>query len=230
MVTKESDQLHDEYLQKLGEEFGATYFHARNEWCDLWLTWKQFENLFGHGPERVELLNKAGAAFFYRVDRHFFEAVTLALCRLSDPVKSAGKSNLTVMRFEQFMDTEDRKTRMSELLEAVKTATEFARDWRNRRISHNDYELKIGTAEPLKDATRDLMNEAISALFQVLGFISAEFLDQHLHNEVIDHLNNEMVMLERLYLGHETWERKMEDFLNEHGTPRVLPSWLTTEK
>lgn len=73
----------------------------------------------------------------------------------------------------------------------------------------------------------------VASLPQNLGRRRLEnsgLFNQHSHNEVIDHLNGEMVMLERLYLGHETWEREMEDFLNEHVTPRVLPSWLTTEK
>lgn len=226
MTTKSSEEIMDEYVTALGKEFGTALFHAKNEWCDLWLTWKQFKNLFGHGPERVELMNRAGAGFFYRVDKHFFEAVALAVCRLSDPVKSAGKANLTVRLFESFMDTVARKQRMQELLDAVQKSTEFARDWRNRRIGHNDYGLKTGEAVPLEKATLEYMDAAIAALHETLSYVCLEFMGQNLHNEVIDDLNNEMVMLHRLFLGDAEVQKELEELKAGNYQNKALPAWL----
>ena len=224
--TKTAKEVHEEFRNLLGEEFGDAYYHTLNEWCDIWLTWKQFENLFGHGPERVDLMNKAGASFFHRVDRLFFEAVVLAVCRLSDPIKTGNKANLTVLLFQKFMDTDERRHQMEALLGSVAATTGFARDWRNRRISHNDFDLKTGIAEPLEQATRDLVSGAIGALHEVLAYVRLEFMGANLLNEVLDNPNNEMVMLDRLYLGVASNDQELEELRNGIFHSRERPPWL----
>ncbi len=225
-MSAENQQL-EEKKKILGDEFGAIYYHGLNEWCNLWLTWKQYESLFGHGSERVELLNKAGGSFFYRVNMHFFEAVVLAVCRISDPSKTLGKTNLTVHLFQQHMDCDDKSKKMEELLNIVHENTQFARDWRNRRISHNDYQLKLGKAEPLAEATRNAMNQAIASIHDVFKYISLTFMDSDLMNEVVDHFNNEKVTLERLYHGVLVNEERLEKIKDGIYEPNELPAWLT---
>lgn len=227
MTTQNPEEVLARYTAALGDEFGTAYYQILSEWSDLWLTWRQFENLFGHGPERVELMNRAGASFFYRVDRLFFESVALAVCRLSDPIKSAGKSNLTIRLFEKYMDTNDRKAKMQELLNEVISSTEFARDWRNRKISHNDYALKIGAAEPLQKASRNSMNAAIASLHLTLAYVSTELMESYLDNEVINDMNDEMVMLHRLFLGDEQFQKELKELKETRTIGSELPKWVT---
>ena len=228
MTYRTSEEVHNNYRYRLGKEFGSIYYHALSEWVDLRVTWKQFESLFGHGKERVDLLNRCGSSFWHRVDRLFFEAVALAVCRLSDPAKTGKKSNLSVMLFEEHMDTPERKAKMEALLETVRAKVGFARDWRNRRISHNDYDLKIGSAEAegLKPATRNAMNEAILALHSVLSFISSEFMETTLWDDVIDAHENEMIMLHRLYLGDLENGKELNNLKEDSILPEDLPKWL----
>jgi hypothetical protein len=188
MAGENATALAEELKKSLGNEFGEVCYHVFNEWCDLYVTWKQFKN----------------------VDRHFFSSVMLALCRLSDPPATAGRKNLTAMLFHKFMDTDERATKMVVLLEQVTQSTAFARDWRNRRISHNDFSLKVEQAEPLKTATVELVDRAIAAIHATLAYIYQEFKDAGLHDDVIDGLNNEMVMLNRIYLGVQQQERNLE--------------------
>lgn len=226
MTHRTGEEIQENYKTLLGEEFGNAYYHALSEWVDLRVTWKQFESLFGSGRERVDLINRCGGAFWYRVEKLFFEAVALAVCRLSDPIKTGRKSNLTVMLFEKFMDTPKRKAELKIRLDDVKGKVEFARDRRNRRISHNDYDSKIGTAHALLPATRDAMNDAISALHRVFSYISAEFMESDLWDNVLDDHNNELVMLHRLYLGDAEHDREIEQLKNERILPVDLPDWL----
>lgn len=64
MSIMEPDKVLANYQDSLGDDFGLVYYIARNEWCDLWVTWKQYKNMFGHGIERVDLMNRAGSGFF----------------------------------------------------------------------------------------------------------------------------------------------------------------------
>jgi hypothetical protein len=213
----------------MGQEFGDVFYWSFNEWCDLQQIWEQFENLFGHSPKRVAVMNEAGAAFFYNVDRLFFEASMLALCRLSDPLKSAGKDNLTVMLFMKYMDSDVRKVKMKALLETVTTSTSFARDWRNRKIGHNNLDLRMGTAIPLEDATRNAVNEAIASLHSVFEYVAVEFMQTNLGNKVIPSLNNEMTMLHRLHLGIEQHARVLECLKSGKIDSHDWPKWLRND-
>ena len=229
MSNGETEDLLKKYQASLGDNFGEVYFHARNEWCHLWVTWKQYKGLFGAGPERVDLMNRAGAGFFHYVQLHYFDAAILAICRLSDPVSTAGRQNLTVLLFENFVDTPEQQGRLRELLDDIGIASQFARDWRNRRIGHSDYALRTGAAEPLEHATLDSMDNAVDALHQVLAYISSEYLGTHFVGEVIDDHNNEMVMLRRLYLGEEMHQRELEALKNRDPEPRRrFPDWLSS--
>lgn len=224
--TKTASEVQHKYRQILGKEFGDVYFYARNEWIDIFLTWRQYENLFGHGPERVELLNKSGSLFFYMVQRHFFEAALLGLCRLSDPPKTGKKANLTVILFREFMDTDERCTKIDSLLDNVKKTTKFARDWRNRRISHNDLDLKHGAANPLEKATRASVSAALDAIYDVLAYISLEFMNSELINDVIVGFDNEFAMLDRLYLGHLARKEELKNLKSGKFQPYERPDWL----
>jgi hypothetical protein len=223
---KTSEEVINEYRRILGNEFGEVYFLVRNEWIDIWVTWNQFESLFGHGPERIDLMNKAGASFFYLVQRHFFEAVLLAVCRLSDRTENGGKANLTVLRFKKFMNTPERQVKLKSLLGEVNTATQFARDWRNRMISHNDLDLKLGISKPLEEATRELVSKAIKSLHEVLAYISLNFMGIGFIDEVITGLNNEMVMLDRLFLGVMSYEDELNSFKRGMVLCLDRPKWL----
>jgi hypothetical protein len=220
------DEILSDYEKKLGKDFGTAYYYARNEWCFISITWKQFQSLFCSNPERVELMNSAGASFFYTVDKLFFEAILLAICRLSDPIKTGKKSNLTIKLLQKFMSTEAQGNRLTQLLVAVENTTEFARDWRNRYIGHNDFSLMCEGAEPLQTATIAQISEAINAIHQVLNFIENEFMRADLAPEVIDTLNNEMVMLERLYLGEMVHHQHEEEILKGNYKPLDIPRWL----
>jgi hypothetical protein len=124
MTAQPIDETRENYRAKLGIEFGDIYYLCLAEWVDLVGIWKQYENLFGHNPEKVDFLNEKGGAFFYNVERLFFRAVVLGLCRLSDREMSMGKDNLTVRRLHGLMDTQGRKDKFELLEKSLETATD----------------------------------------------------------------------------------------------------------
>lgn len=222
-----ANEILSKYKSKLGDEFGLAYYHAHAEWCDLWLTWKQFRTLFCSGPERVELLNRCGSDFFYRVDKLFFESTILAICRLTDNEKVAGRPTLSVRAFLKFMSSDEQKEVMRALIQRVNESVAFARDWRNRRISHNDLALITGEALPLEVATIDLVSRSITSLYNVFSYISTEFMGTGISDDVIDALNNENVTLDRLYLGDLEFSSELKALRSGQHYERERPGWLT---
>ncbi|MYD93601.1 MAG: hypothetical protein F4Y02_07910 [Chloroflexi bacterium] len=61
---------------------------------------------------------------------------------------------------------------------------EFARDWRNRRISHSDLATAVGNAEPLAPASLQKLTSALDAIHAVLNAISKELLNAEIANLV----------------------------------------------
>jgi hypothetical protein len=56
----------------------------------------------------------------------------------------------------------------------------FCRDWRNRYIAHRDLNLALNKpATPLEPASRDLVNEALSAIAKVLNAVESHYMDSN---------------------------------------------------
>ena len=61
--------------------------------------------------------------------------------------------------------------------EAV-VATEFCRDWRNRRIAHRDLKLTLQeSSEPLAEGSRARVNEGLRSVGAVRNAVARRYLD-----------------------------------------------------
>jgi len=101
-----------------------------------------------------------------------FEDVMLHICRITDRATVSGRETLTVTRLTKA----GRKVAgLDALLDDVHTKTAFARDWRNRHIGHQDLELALNTATPLKPATRQGVRDAIAAIAAALNCVERHY-------------------------------------------------------
>jgi hypothetical protein len=60
-------ELKQRYRDVMGNELGEVFHHLMQEAAFLHLKWNEYLTLFGTGPERVDLLNKAAPGFFHLV-------------------------------------------------------------------------------------------------------------------------------------------------------------------
>ena len=222
MTNNSTDELLNFYCSKFGTEKGKIYYHAKAEWTELTVKWSQYENLFGHSEERVELMNFIGASFFGRVEHLYLESTMLAICRLSD----SAKNTLSLKRFLGFFSKKPQSDTIKKLVDDADKASKFARDWRNRHIAHNNFVLKMNSSESLDSATRNKINAAIEAIYQVLLFVSKEFLEQSFDKKGSERcIKNEMNMLHYLWLGRDVVNRACEEDAHEE-IWRNKPNWL----
>ena len=220
-----------DYKEKLGEEFGETYYYTKSDWYGLWLLWRQYENLFViGGKERIKLLNDSGSEFFSMVQSRFFEATLLGLCKLSDQSKIFGKKTLTVRNFYKHMDSRNRKRRMQDLIDEVIEKTEFARDWRNNAISHTNYEHRTNPKIKLEKASVDKVSEAMSAFHKIFEYIASEFMDISIADYVRTGTNTEIETLKMLFFGNQAWEEMLEKSKQGIEPPRSAPDWVTKSR
>ena len=129
-------EIREEYKSQLGHELGTALHGLRNQWAWALMRLKEFRELFGK-QEDVALLNAiTGGAFTWDIQQIFWEDILLRVCRLTDPHKSAGKSNLSIWALPPFVQEKqgDPSLEVQSLVKEATGKAKFARDWRNGRI------------------------------------------------------------------------------------------------
>lgn len=176
--TSSSEQSRRHNIAHMGEELGELYSALWQQLTWLHRKWGDYVALFGTKPERIEILNKAAPDFFGNVQTALWEDALLHLARITDSPRSAGKRNLSFRGLPDLIERQEVKQSAEHLLEQALLATDFARDWRNRRIAHRDLSLALErSTEPLMPASRTSVNEALHALDEVLNTIAQAYID-----------------------------------------------------
>jgi AbiU2 len=98
-------------------------------------------------------------------------------------VRIFGTRNLAAPKTEPEL-----RRRLGTPLKVLRQKTEFARDWRDRRIAHRDRALALNpSAKPLARADRKSVDEAIASIVAVLSTVEAYYCDsttayEHTHS------------------------------------------------
>jgi AbiU2 len=217
------------YIDRLGEEFGSLYFDLSVKFYDIKLCWQQYRFLFVEDKRRTDLLNECGGAFFYFVERHFFEMTVLSICRLGDKKQTMGRQNLVL---EKICDYADPKKEYEHMVQEFQASLSFHRDWRNRRIAHNDLKLIQKIGKPLEIATVAAVEISINLAHKIINRVSIEYFDSSLGFDVVSSPNSELNMLRSLFDGRRYLETKNENkfSFDEYEKMFSYPDWLFRSK
>ena len=181
----EIESVKQEYMDKLGKKAGALFYGLWNNWAMGLVRIKEFRELFGNTTD-IELLNSIGGDFFRDIQDILWDDLMLRLTRLTDPPSTAGKHNLTVQRLPTLCKDPELRNEVQTRVDVAVDAAKFARDWRNRRISHTDLTRVLAPdAKPLASASLAKMTAALDAVYAVLNAISVGLLDASIANDVV---------------------------------------------
>ena len=175
------DQMRKKVVAAMGAPLGELYFALYREVVWLHLKWKDFRDLFAINPERVDLLNRAAPDFFANLQRMMFEDVLMHLCRLTDPPQSMGHDNLTLRQLPNSITVQALCSQVQSNVDAAKQKTQFARDWRNRALSHKALPQPTGL-QPLAQANLRGVEDALEKIRQTMNCI-----EQHYQNSIVDY-------------------------------------------
>lgn len=209
-----TNDLLKKYHEIYGNDLGEIFYYLVNDHADLWLTYKQYRSLFGTNKERIDLLNNNGRIFFFNVERHFWNACILSLCRLIDPAKTRSGKNLTLYALLPYIENEDLKTDVKNAIDEAKDLSRFARERRNKSIAHSDYDIKLDTSKIETIATLKKMSDAIDATHKPLRLIAHRIANVDLRQAIISGLPNEESLLFSLYAA-ETGKKALRDLRQE---------------
>ena len=181
-----AEEVEKNHLAGLGPELGPVYHALYNQVVWLHVKWKQYVQLFGTSPERIDLLNQSASYFFRVIELTLWQDTLLHLARLTDPPQTRRKDNLTIRRLPDLVGADTLKVDLQKLIDAAGAATDFARDWRNRHIAHRDLKLALQDgAQPLAPASREKVNKAIAAISRVLQHLYLAYFDSEIRFDLV---------------------------------------------
>ncbi len=180
-----AEEVKQHHIDMMGEELGSLYYSLWYELVQLHSKWDEYIELFGTKPSRLELLNSSAPLFFRTVQDSLWESTLIHITRITDPLKSCGKDNLSIARLVCLVDDEIKST-ISEKINVAVKKTKFCRDWRNRRIAHNDLSLALDSgAVPLEPASSANIKDALKSITSVLNILEEHYMDSTTEFDVI---------------------------------------------
>ncbi len=170
------DDLRDEHIEKMGADLGNLCHELWTEYFWLKHKWMEFKELYQKGDDRLNILNTVASNFFYIVQKLLYEDAMLTLCRLTDPPKTSGQDNLTVMRLSASIPDPALKADIQAQAERLRNVCKFARDCRNRRLAHTALPARLGgRAESLPNVTGAEIDDALKSLRDLLWSIDEQY-------------------------------------------------------
>ena len=198
-----SDQVRNKSVAVMPAPLGEIHHWLNDELAWLHIKWSDFRRLYATSQERVDLLNAAAPAFFHQLQQLIWEDVLLHLCRITDPIKSMGHDNLTIMRIPDAIPDPALRDAVKALVGDAKQKTQFAREWRNRRLAHQELPASQGqVAAPLPLASRQNVEEALAAVRKAMNCIERHYLNESvLYENSIEALGGVETLVARLTKG-----------------------------
>jgi hypothetical protein len=212
-----SDEAKAANVAVMGEPLGALYSALWQSVALVHVYWKEYVELFGSKPERIDLLNRAAPAFFHMLQDELWELALLRISRLTDPPKTgrAGRQNLSIQALPALISDATLKARVTQLVADAVAETAFCRDWRNRRIAHSDLLLALDQpTTPLADASRLNVKTALLSLTAVLNAVAGHYMDSESRFDLGGRINGAVSLLYVLNEGvkvGEAREKRLEE-------------------
>jgi hypothetical protein len=172
-----AEQAKARNVEAMGDELGVQYSALWQEVALLYRNWQQYVELFGIKPSRLDLMNSTAPYFFWMLQEDLWDVNLLHIARLTDKPATGKNKNLTIQNFLDLIQDEKIEAEIKKLVDVALEKTEFARDWRNRHIAHNDLDLSLErSATPLADASRLQVKEALKVIADVMNAVDFHYL------------------------------------------------------
>jgi len=174
-----SEELKRQYIEAMGDGLGSVFWTLHLHVSDLYLVWRQYEQLFAENEETVVLLNESAPTFFGVIQGQLWDSVMIGISRLTDPAKTFKSQNLTILALPALISDANLRRDVQILCDVALNDAEFARTHRNKRIAHNDLDYVIDrAAHPLPAATRVKIKASLDSICSVLNALNGRYKER----------------------------------------------------
>lgn len=194
MKTTLSDEIRQQYIDKLGPDFGEMFYTIQEEWVRALDRYQELMELFGQDGKQIALLNVIGPGFFADLQEVLSNDLILRLTRLTDTDNRA----VSVCHLPRFLrNRSDLKKQVELHVSQAKKHAASARIRRNRRIAHRD------KSRPDESVKYEDLKAGLDSVHAALNVVETGFWKNHLMNEVVSQLRTAkfLIRLESLVKG-----------------------------
>lgn len=142
MTERSESEVFDRYVAIMGEPLGPVFHQLFQEFSRLQDKWSVFRELFGHSPERIDIMNRCAPHTFRVLQDSLYETVIAHLARLTDPDRTGRYSNLSIRALPDLVRS-DLKGTVKEMCERTLAAAERVRVLRDKTYAHLDREIAL---------------------------------------------------------------------------------------
>lgn len=175
-MTNTPDQIKERFVVLMGDELGTIYYKLYNQVIFLHHQWITYLELFATEKVRLEILNKSAPYLFYMIQNGLFENIVMSIARITDPPASGKFQNLTLGLLPKYIVDENLKKEVELQIEwYVSKAVEFARELRNKKFAHQDYDLHTGSAVLQVLSKKEDIEIALKSIRNLMNSITKHF-------------------------------------------------------
>jgi hypothetical protein len=197
-----AEEVKQEHLQAFGPTLGPLYHELYNEVILLHLKWLEYRKLYAKSEKRIELLNETAAFFFGVVQEVLWGNVLLHITRLTDPPIQGKFKNLTLLCLPDAVADQALADDLRVLVAASLDQSQFARDWRNKRLAHIDLSLAVDAkATPLPGVSRQNVEDALASFRQIMNRLHWAFFQSEVAFDRVLALEDADVLVYHLALA-----------------------------
>ena len=174
---RSAEEIEQEHLQALGPSLGPLYHALFNEVTWLHMKWLEYRKLYAQSQERIDLLDETAGFFFQIIQNVLWKDILLHIARLTDPPEQMRFKNLTLLGLPASVADPCLAGELRKLVEDARSQSQFAREWRNKRIAHKDLSQAIDDkATPLPGVSRANIEQALASFRGILNRLHASYL------------------------------------------------------
>jgi len=167
---RSKDEVEQEHLETLGPTLGPLYHALHNQVAWIHAKWLEYRKLYAKSEERIEFLNRTARFFFGIIQTTIWDDILLHISRLTDPPKRGKFENLTLLRLPDAVTDKKLADDLRVLIDECLDRCQFARDWRDKRIAHNDYFLALDSkATPLPGVSRQHIADVLASFSKIIN-------------------------------------------------------------
>ena len=175
VISPEEDRKRN--IEVMGKDLGEQYSELWQIAAHLHSKWAEYVELFGTKESRIDLLNETAGHLFAIIQDQMWDDILMHIARLTDPPATGSKRNLSLQNLPELADSK-LKPDLAKMIGEVLNKTNFCRDWRNRRVAHNDLLLALdATPVLLQPGSRDDVAQALKAINETLSLVSEFYTD-----------------------------------------------------
>lgn len=167
--------------QPMPNDMKDAYERLHQEVSGLHAKWKIFRQLYSASEERIALLRDTTPGFFGLIQLVLLDDISLSISRLTDPLKSTGKDNLSLQRLVERIEAEtdaDFLVKTQKSIEGIQEHCSAFRVHRNRRIAHRDLKTVFGYhPEPLPNIEGKKIDDALKMIAAFMNEIQGRYED-----------------------------------------------------